>query len=199
MSENIFPTLQGVNWDFKKTIIWSNLTQTSVSGLEVKTKLWSYPKYEFLISYDFLTNEAYQGFLNSGDIETLTGFYNLVGGSFDDFLYKDPINNKIEIPQVIGTGDGNQTKFQLVRKVGNWIEPILGVDGIPKIFVDGILVTNYTINNYGLVTFTSAPTGVITWTGNYFFRCRFKDDNISFDQLFKYYHTGDFSIVTVKN
>ncbi len=198
MSQHIFPKFQGLNWDYNKKALWSNITQIATSGKETRIKLWSYPKYEMTISYDFLTNQAYQGNLNSGDFEQLVGFYNLVGGSFDDFLYEDPIENEIIIPQPIGVGDEQETVFQLNRKVGNWIEPIFGVNETPKLFIDDVETTDFTLNDFGMVTFTNPPAGVITWTGKYYFRCRFKNDNLDFDQMFKCYHTGSLELQTVK-
>jgi len=41
----------------------------------------------------------------------------------------------------------------------------------------------YTIGSTGLVTFTTAPASgaALTWTGTYYFRCRFTKDQIEFD------------------
>lgn len=48
-----------------------------------------------------------------------------------------------------------------------------------------VTVTDYTLNAYGLVTFASAPLAgaALTWTGSFYYRCRFLQDSMDFDNF----------------
>jgi uncharacterized protein DUF2460 len=80
------------------------------------------------------------------------------------------------------TGDGSTTAFSIIRSVvtngaqdlvQNFVNP-------PNIYVSGSLVSSsaYTIDQYGTITFTSAPgvAAPISWTGNFFYLCSFVED-----------------------
>jgi len=204
MSQLVFPQLQGLSWEYTKKPIWKTLIQESTSGNETRIKLWSYPKYEIGIKYNFMTNQEYSDLsLTVSDYEKMLAFYNKVGGSYDDFLYEDPIENTA-IAQVFGVADGITKDFQLTRTIGaesnTWVEPVYGVKGTPVIKVGTNVVTNYTINNFGLVSFADAPaSGNISWTGSFYFRCRFLNDNLQFNQTYKeIYENIGIDLTTVK-
>jgi uncharacterized protein (TIGR02217 family) len=200
MSQFLYPTLQGQSIEVVKTALWKNVVQPTTSGKEVRIKLWSYPKYKIELKYNFLTNINfnYTG-TNSGDLETLIEFFNKVGGNYSDFLYLDPVDNTVT-NQIIGISDGSTRDFQLVRSVNTWIEPIFGVKTITNIKIDGVANTNYTVNDYGLITFDSAPaSGSITWSGQYYFRVRFDMSELEASQfLTNLYECGSVSLITVK-
>ncbi len=48
-----------------------------------------------------------------------------------------------------------------------------------------VTVTDYTLGSTGIVTYAAAPTSgaAMTWTGNYYFRCRFMQDLAEFNQF----------------
>lgn len=182
MSQAVFPPLKGLEYPVLRTAEWSNLRQVGTSGLDVTAALWSYPIWHWTLSFSWLSSAA-----AIADFQTLAGFFNLRQGIFDTFLYSDPDDNAVTA-QGFGTGNGVKTAFQLVRAFGNSVEPIFNVNGAPAIYVNSvlkILTTDYTISATGLVTFTSAPANgaVLTWTGAYYFRCRFEKDSHDFSLL----------------
>ena len=146
----------------------------------------AYPLYQFKLKYEFLRSSA--AYL---ELQTLAGFFLARQGSFDSFLYTDPDDNTVT-NQVIGTGDGSNKVFQLVRTYGaggfTLTEPVHNTNSTPVIKVDGVtkaVTTDYTISATGLVTFVTAPanTKSVTWTGTFYYRCRFKDDSSDFDKF----------------
>lgn len=179
MSQAVFPTLKGLEYPVARTAEWSNLRQVGTSGLDVTAALWSYPIWHWTLSFSWLSSAA-----AIADFQTLAGFFNLRQGQFDTFLYSDPDDYAVTA-QGFGTGNGATTAFQLVRAFGSFVEPIFNVNGAPAIYNNGVLTTAYTISQTGLVTFTSAPLSgyVLTWTGNYYFRCRFEKDSHDFSLL----------------
>lgn len=77
------------------------------------------------------------------------------------------------------------------------IAPIVGgvlkIDNIsvkevdtPRVYLNGALQTsNYSISSTGLVTFTTPPANaaVLTWSGSYYYRCRFLQDSMEFNKF----------------
>ena len=85
----------------------------------------------------------------------------------------------------LGTGDGTTKTFQLIKSNGAyWTEPVAGVNGTPTIYVAGTATAPSSISPSGLVTFSSAPASgaALTWTGQYYYLVRFKDDHIEIEQ-----------------
>ena len=86
--------------------------------------------------------------------------------------------------QEIGVGDATTTQFLMYRQIGGtMIDIVQNFISPPSIYLNGVLktvTTDYTIDQYGNLTFTTAPgSGVaITWTGQFYFRARFLEDQI---------------------
>lgn len=176
MSYNVWPTFTGRGWKIKKRPITSTLIANADSGAEYRTSRYQYPLYEFDIEIPYLSQT---------DFSNLIGFFNQQGGPFLSFYFTND-NDSSVTNQGFGTGDGTTTQFQLVKSNGSyWIEPIAGINGTPLIYVNGALTTPSSISASGLVTFSSAPAGgaALTWTGNYYYIVRFKDDHIETEQL----------------
>ena len=196
MSNYVFPSFQGWSWEKTITPVWNTQTYESESGIQK----WKYPRYKISLTYNFLTDNTSKWQLDKGDIERLQGFFNAVGGSFDDFLYFDDTENSVE-NQTFGLGNGQQTVFQLVRNHPYWAEPVNGIVEIPQIFIDGVLTTEVSVDPYGVVTFDSPPPAdsVLTWTGNYYFRVRFDNDEIELTRTWDgLWESIEISMKTVK-
>jgi uncharacterized protein (TIGR02217 family) len=197
----VFPTLSGLKWDVKKRPRFNTIVQRTASGKEVRAGLMSYPLWEFELSYDALrAAPAY------AELQTLAGFFELMYGSLTAFNYNDPTDNSVTA-QVIGTGNGAATQFQLVRSMGNFVEPVQNVNVITGVYDNGSPVTQgagagkYTINNTGLVTFGTAPVAghTLTWTGTYYFLCRFLDDIVEFNNfMYNLFECQKLGFVSVK-
>lgn len=184
MSNAIFPSLIGLAWNVTKRPEFNTKVHRSVSGMEARAALMAYPLWTFQLSYEVLRD----GGLGS-DYDQLVGFFVARNGSFDSFLYIDPTDSSV-IDQQIGIGDGVTTKFQLLRGIGAisiFQEPINNVNSLTNVKDNGTVVSssNYTINSSGLVTFNTAPASghVITWTGTYYYRCRFAQDIADFNLM----------------
>lgn len=200
MSNLILPKFQG--WSYKKTItpIWNTQTYESQSGRETRIQKWKYPRYEIKLNYNFMTDETTQTtVLDKGDIERMQGFFNAVAGSFDDFLYFDDTENFVE-NQTFGIGDGQTTQFQLVRNHPYWAEPVNGINEKPQIFVNGI-EAECEVDAYGVVSFMEPPEAdaILSWTGNYYFRVRFSEDQLDLGRTWNGLWEGiELSMKTVK-
>jgi len=200
MSNFTFPKFQGWSWDKTLTPVWNTQTYESESGRETRIQKWKYPRYKIKLTYNFLTDNTIKGHLEKGDIERLEGFFNAVGGQFDDFLYFDDTENSVE-NQSFGVGNGQETVFQLVRNHPYWAEPVNGIVEVPEIFIDGVKTTEVSVDAYGVVTFDNPPPAdsVLSWTGNYYFRVRFDDDEIELTRTWQgLWESIEVSMKTVK-
>lgn len=184
MSNAVFPTLPGLAWNVTRTPVWSTVVKTSASGREFRSQMYSYPIWRYSMSFEVLrANAAFP------EMQQLVAFFNSVNGSFDTFLYNDPDDNAT-LSQGLGTGDGTTKTFQLVRYFGGYTEPVWDVNGAPLVYVNGVLqtlTTHYTISATGLITFVTAPPvgQAVAWTGNFYWRCRFLQDSLEFNQFMR--------------
>jgi uncharacterized protein (TIGR02217 family) len=188
MSNNLFPALRGLEWNVERTPLFNTLLFEAASGKDATCALWSFPRYQYKMSYSWLNDNVTQ------DMRTLVGFFNLALGQWDSWLYKDPIDNSVT-GQSIGTGTGSLATFQLVRTWGPsssfpFVEPIQNLNGNPQIYVNGTLqtlTTNYTVGPTGIITFTSGHIpgsgAAVTATFNWYYRCRFLKDMITLNQF----------------
>jgi len=179
MSNQVFPTLPGLGWSMIKIPQWRTKIQSAASGKEYRSSFFSYPIYQIKLTYEILRATT-----ALPELQQLIGLFNLMQGSFDNFLYSDPTDNSVTA-QALGVGDGTTTKFQLVRAYGANTEPVMNVNAIAGVYLNGVATTAYTIDSYGLITFTTAPLAavVITWTGTYYYRCRFVADSNEFENF----------------
>jgi uncharacterized protein (TIGR02217 family) len=187
MSNSVFPTLPGLSWNTGKHPIFKTNIQESVSGRELRSAFQAYPLWHFTLSYEFLRGDS------NDDLKKLLAFFLMMRGSWDSFLYTDPDFNSVTDYQ-FGAGDGVTTQFQLTRLIGSgsysFVEPIQNVNAITNIKKAGVAQSrpaDYSLNSTGLVTFATAPaaSAALTWTGTYYYRCRFLADEGGFDQFMK--------------
>ena len=179
MSNLVFPILPGLSWGVSKYPIWSTKIQRAVSGKEYRNTLFSQPLYTFKLKYELLrASTAFP------ELQQLLAFFNARQGSFDNFLYTDPTDNSVT-GQSIGTGNAVATQFQLVRSYGGNVESAMNVNSITNISINGTPTVAYTIDGFGLVTFNTAPANgaALTWTGSYYYRCRFAKDSSEFENF----------------
>jgi uncharacterized protein (TIGR02217 family) len=182
MPLNQFPLLAGQGFLSEKTPIWSTQVAESVSGRERRRQVWSYPRWRFQVSYEFLRDNA-----TVDELDKLVVFFNAAAGMYADFGYLDPYDN-VATAMPFGTGNGTTTQFQITRTTTaggiSFTEPLYAFTANPIIYRNGVATTAFTISN-GLVTFTTAPAAgvALTWTGNYMFLCRFDQDEVSPAQM----------------
>lgn len=206
MSSFVLPALAGIGWDIVRKPMWKTQIQTAVSGKETRMAYWSYPRYTWEITYNFLR----QGVINGTTFTELAqffGFFNNRAGAFDSFLYEDRDDNAVT-GQAIGFGDAVETQFQLVRAFGNYTEPMLAPNTVSAVYLDGVAqpsgwsVSGWGTDTPGVITFDTPPAAgvVITVDFSYYFPVRFVDDSIDFKNfLAQLYDCQTVSFISVKN
>ena len=199
MSNEVYPTFPGITFNVHRVSMWKTGVRTTPSGREFRTSQQTYPRRRLTLEYEFL--RTYGAFT---DLQSMDGFFNRHKGGLDTFLLVDPIDNAVTA-QALGLGDGSTKVFQLARSFGGYIEPVKFLNGTPQIYVNGVLRTagtDYTIGAGGVVTFTNAPGAglVVSWTGSYYWRARFKEDELDFQQLLaKIWKLGKVELITIKD
>jgi uncharacterized protein (TIGR02217 family) len=100
-------------------------------------------------------------------------------------LFTDPQDNTLTGAQ-FGTGNGSSTRFQLSRNIHGYPDIIQNLNGTPTIYVNGTPTTPASISSTGVVTFSSAPANnaVLTWSGSFFYLCRFAEDTLDATRSF---------------
>lgn len=199
MSSVLFPTLAGLGWSVTRAPVWQTRVQQSISGKETRLADWSYPRWQWSLTFDVLRQGAVGG-QTFAEFETLAGFVNARQGRFDSFLYQDADDNAVT-GQQIGTGDGATTVFQLVRAFGSFIEPVLAPLSVTNVYVNGVAATGWNVTSWGAqylespfgtspnlpgqVSFTAAPASgaAITADFSFAFPCRFDQDATGFEKF----------------
>lgn len=184
MSNEVFPTLGGLGWSVYKTPEFKTAVKESASGVEFRGSFAAYPSWTFNMVYNVLRDDV-----ANNELKTIVGFFCQRRGRFDSFLFTDPDDYSVT-DQTFGTGNSSTTQFQLLRAFGGFSEPVQNVNVLTNIKKNGVTQSSpadYTISSTGLVTFTSPPTTghALTWTGTYYFRCRFLKDSAELEQFMK--------------
>jgi uncharacterized protein (TIGR02217 family) len=190
MSSYIFPSLPGARWGRPWRPMFRTLVQESVSGNESRTTMQSYPIYSFELAYDVLRAEA-----GLEELQKIMGFFLYHRAAWDSWLFDNPDDNTTAVEQTLGTGNGVQTQYQLVRSIGYapWltIEPVQNVNVLGTVKVAGVAKTegtHFTRSATGLLTFGTAPTAgqAVTWVpGSWYYRCRFMEDELGTEKFAK--------------
>ena len=182
MTEPVFPSLAGLGWSVKRSPVWKTRAQQAISGKETRVADWSYPAWQWALTFDFLRATS-----TASEFQSLAGFFNRCQGAFGTFLYADADDNAVT-GQLLGAGDGATTAFQLVRAFGGFIEPVLAPNVVSVIYLAGVAQSpsSYSVDpTTGLLTFTAAPASdaAIAADFSYYFRCRFAEDTVDFEKF----------------
>jgi uncharacterized protein (TIGR02217 family) len=196
MTNQIYPVLPGRAWPITRTAIYKTDKHEAVSGRELRIARWAYARYRWALTYEVMRESM-------SELQAVAGLYGACLGSYDTFLWKDPDTAfSAATSQQFGVGDGVTTKFQLARNYGGqFAEPVAAVVDGPSIYTGGTLNTANTVTALsGYVTFNTPPaSGVaLTWTGTYYWRCRFDADELSADQFMKNLWSGKVQFMSVK-
>jgi uncharacterized protein (TIGR02217 family) len=198
--------VRGLTWPIKRHPEWRTQIHEATSGKEFRLAYWTYPRWHYEISYNYLKDnpdDLYEQNTDT-DLRTLEGFFLQMQGSLNPFLFFDPSDNTVQ-GQIIGTGNATQTQFQMVRTFGGFIEPIQAPFGNPAInvYLNGTLqaATSYSIGSTGIITFNTAPGSgvVITADFSYNFTCRFEKDMLELENfMFQLWSLKQVEIISVK-
>lgn len=191
MNIPIFPELPTMAWNSKKKQCWNTVVKKSGTGRRKTLSRWAYPEWEIQSAYTCLDTDA---------IRKAAGFFGMVRGSFQEFLWKDPDDYREE-NVTLGQGDGSKCDFQLIKNIGGlYIEPVTDiVAGSMSVTVDGLAVAA-TVGDSGLITLATAPASgmPVTATYEYYWRVAFKEDELDWDNFwYGYYKLNTITVVTV--
>lgn len=181
MSTAIFPRLPGLKIDTTKTPMWSTSIQKSASGRELRAAFYSYPLWKFSVSYEVLRADSLQ------ELQSVIGFFNARQGSYESFLFEDPEDNSVT-DQALGNVVSGQTKYQLVRNLGGYVEPIFAPQAGIVVKSNGVTLTNntnYRIDPDGVLTLLTTQTAgsALTWSGGFYYKVRFLHDSADFERF----------------
>ncbi len=141
---------------------FSTSITVTASGHERRNSMWSDARLRFDVG---------PGVRSEVELGTLIAFFRARRGAARGFRLRDPSdfssNGMMDVPtasdQVLGTGDGQQSSFALVKRYGDGTEaqvrPITWpVSGSVLISVDGNpVLTGWTLQDSGIVTFSQPP------------------------------------------
>jgi uncharacterized protein (TIGR02217 family) len=192
MSSLLFPyTLPGIQFDYLRYYVPSTGVQQAVSGKTSTIAYRPYPLVHFEYAWEFL--QDYNSGIAPLGLQQLVGLINQVRGRYDTFLHTDPDFNAVTA-QSFGTATVDLDTYQLVATYGNsggpgTAELVQNLNGTPTLYANGtaISASTYSIGPTGIVTFTTLPTvgDVLTWTGSFYYRCRFDKDHYDFKKMMR--------------
>jgi len=178
VSDYLFPTLAGLTWNIVKKPKFSTVIAPHVSGREVRVSNYSYPLWEWDMTYEFLRADSHN------ELQTLMGFFLQRQGSFDTFLYKDANEVNVIVGGSVGAGDGALTKYTFYKTYAGFTEPIGYVNPATlHVFftVGGVTTeqtTGWTFVSPNQIVFDVPPATGTTITASYtwYYRVRFGED-----------------------
>jgi hypothetical protein len=171
-------------WPITKYPVFNTIEQkTAAFRGSTYVSLTQYPIWRFDFDVPFLRGRLSDP---NSPVSLIMGMILAMRGRADTFLFDDPWD-RTAVKAGFGTGDGTTTAFQISRPIGPGIDIIQTFNGSPQIYANNVLQTSgYSIDSFGVITFTAAPaaSATLTWSGNFLYRCRFTDDaNSNFRQI----------------
>jgi len=146
-------------------------------GVERRKRKWLYPKRTVTLQYNNIT---------LSDARSIFQFYIDRSGAYEAFTFFKYETESFE-GEYVGTGDGSTVTYDLPCKSSS----------ARTLYLNSVAQTDpsdYTFSALGgldgadQITFISAPTSghriVLDFTGNLKVRCRFKEDNMSFETIY---------------
>lgn len=193
MSNAVYPTLPGRAWPRTRTPIFKTVIQEATNGKEVRWSNQAYPRWKYTLSYEVMRHAP-----SYAELQSLVGFFCARRGSWDSFLYFDPNDQYVQNHALATMAvNGISTySYQLIRSYGGFTEPVQ-VPEVNSLEIKADGAGSWTIANgkitvsqiTGVVTFApgTAPGAgqVLTWSGYYYWRCRFMQDSVDFNEFLK--------------
>jgi len=153
---------------------------TLASGAEARNAIWAGSRRRWDVGSAVTRIEM---------LQAVVSFFEARGGRLNGFRFRDALDDRSGAPgaavnaadQMIGTGDGAQTAFQLVKAYGDYSRRILKpVAGSVVVAVDGAGVAASVDAVTGIVTLVAPPSEGAVVTAGYRFDCpvRFDADRL---------------------
>ena len=182
----------------KKSPVYNTIVQRPVAGSGVAAAgLQPYPTWTFEFDFDRIQGNE---LALSSVLAKFMGIHMVSQGKTFPFLFLDPQDSTVTqtVSAMLNVtsgaaapmemvGDGVSTQFQLARVIGDaGVDILQNIVGTPLLYINGSLTADYSISSTGVITFTSAPAdgALLTWTGSFYFYCRFLDDAMDYTRVF---------------
>ena len=177
-----FPVLSVLGWSAHVRPKFSTLEAGHVSGRSSRAAQRAFAYYDIELTYDVLRSDA-----AFAELQTIAGFFESMSGAATPFWVAPPGLSTL-LAQPLGTGDGTQTTFPLLRAVGSASEPVQGTSGVSAVYLNGVSqATGWTASSgYApAITFTTAPGSGVAVTADFglLWLCRFAEDVQDFEEF----------------
>lgn len=144
---------------------------TSAGGAERRNAAWAQARTRYDVG---------PGVRSEADIAALLGFFRARMGPARGFRLRDPFDYDAK-DQLIGTGDGQTARFQLVKTYGQAVRRITRpVAGTVALKLDGVATAAFSLGEGGAVTLDTAPAAGVRVTASFLFDVpvRFAEDQL---------------------
>jgi len=144
---------------------------TSAGGVERRNAAWAQARTQYDVG---------PGVRSEADIAALLAFYRARMGPARGFRLRDPFDHDAK-DQVIGTGDGQTARFQLVKAYGETLRRITRpVAGTVTLKLGGVATAAFSLGAGGVVTLDVAPAAGVKVTASFLFDVpvRFAEDQL---------------------
>jgi uncharacterized protein (TIGR02217 family) len=145
---------------------------TTGSGAEQRNSNWADARLRF---------DAGPGVRGEAEMKLLLQFFRARRGAAVGFRFEDPFDSEA-VHQLLGSGDGVRTEFQLVKRYGSQVRRITRpVPGSVRLFVGGTeRVSGWTLGEKGAVLFEAAPAAGAEVRASFCFHVpvRFAEDRL---------------------
>jgi hypothetical protein len=207
----VLPYLPGQDVAVSKAPKWSTGVIRAASGRERRTAYWSFPLWQFELSYGVIRHRPAQA-----ELAAMWEFFNVMQGQFGPWLFIDPTDCQIPtsalldsvgnpildsggnlildgggpVSYAFAVGDGSTRVFQLTRPILSFAEPVYATYAA-TVLDNGAPAASYTVAG-GQVTFAAAPAAghTLSWFGYFYFGCRFLQDDLTFEQVVRQLWSG---------
>lgn len=182
----VLPNLPGQLPTVQKTAYWGTKMQRALNGRERALQQWVNPRWRFEVQYEAIRRRA-----TNDELSVLWEFYGDMQASFGKWLFVDPSDFTQATPIQFGTGDGVTTTFTLTRSINSFVEPIFA-PYLPAVTINGAATILYTLGVGGQIVFNTPPAVAanLSWSGYFYFGCRFDADSLDFEQMVSGMWTG---------
>jgi hypothetical protein len=170
-------------WNMGKTPRLNTIAQeTAAMQANVYVSTMQTPVWDFKLTIPYLSGRIDDP---TSPIALLLGLFVAAKGRAGTFTFFDDRDHAVTNYQ-FGIGNGSAEVYQLTRPLGNTFEWVQNVVGTPTIFINGTPTSAYDIDDKGIITFHSAPANgaALSWSGDFQFLLRMKDDSIADLKLF---------------
>lgn len=168
---NFFLDNKKFAWESTKSQKWNTTVQRAGSGMTRTMTKQFMPTWTITASYPGLTD---------AEARELQGFVAFQKGAHEPFFWLDPEDYQATNQVLAPISD---LYYQAVMVQGGYVEPVEYIEDV-TVYVDGVAVTNYVIND-GIIQFASAPSGEVTADYTYYWKVMLVDDGIEIQHIYK--------------